>query len=380
MDFDLPEDLQLFQTLMRRFVDRELIPLEPRGELDAATLDMLRDKAKAAGLWMLDVPVELGGQGLGPVGMSIFWEELSRTVAISPRDTRVFRSLVGPVLLGLEGEQKERFLMPILRGEWTPCFAITEADAGSDPASMRTVAVREGDHYVINGVKRFITDARHADVAQLIAYTDKSKGLRGLSCFLVEMRTPGVSVTADYDTMMGDRPCEVTFDNVRIPATNLVGAEGDGMALAQLWITEGRILRHGARSLGVAERCLELGMSYSRQRQTFGAPLATRQAIQFMIADTYAELQQARLLVRDAALDLERGRDVRLKSWIAKSQATEMGFRAVDRCMQMHGGMGLTTEMPIERMWREQRSFIITEGAAEVMRASISKKVYDLYE
>ncbi|PJG47349.1 hypothetical protein CAF53_03160 [Sphingobium sp. LB126] len=214
----------------------------------------------------------------------------------------------------------------------------------------------------------------------MIAYTDKSKGLRGLSCFLVEMRTPGVSVTADYDTMMGDRPCEVTFDNVRIPATNLVGSEGDGMALAQQWITEGRILRHGARSLGVAERCLELGISYSRQRQTFGAPLAARQAIQFMIADTYAELQQARLLVRDAALDLERGRDVRLKSWIAKSQATEMGFRAVDRCMQMHGGMGLTTEMPIERMWREQRSFIITEGAAEVMRASISKKVYDLYE
>ncbi|KKW93101.1 hypothetical protein YP76_09155 [Sphingobium chungbukense] len=380
MDFDLPEDLQLFQTLMRRFVDRELIPLEPRGELDAATHDMLREKAKAAGLWMLDVPVELGGQGLGAVGMSIFWEELSRTVAISPRDTRVFRSLVGPILLGLKREQKERFLMPVLRGDWTPCFAITEADAGSDPTSIRTVAVRDGDHYVINGVKRFITDARRADVVQLIAYTDKSKGLRGLSCFLVEMRTPGVSVTADYDTMMGDRPCEVTFDNVRIPATNLVGSEGDGMALAQQWITEGRILRHGARSLGVAERCLELGISYSRQRQTFGAPLAARQAIQFMIADTYAELQQARLLVRDAALDLERGRDVRLKSWIAKSQATEMGFRAVDRCMQMHGGMGLTTEMPIERMWREQRSFIITEGAAEVMRASISKKVYDLYE
>lgn len=380
MDFDLPEDLQLFQTLMRRFVDRELIPLEPRGGLDADTVDRLRDKAKAAGLWMLDVPVELGGQGLGPVGMSIFWEELSRTVAISPRDTRVFRSLVGPILLGLEGEQKQRFLMPILRGDWTACFAITEADAGSDPASMRTMAVRDGDHYVINGVKRFITDARHADVAQLIAYTDKAKGLRGLSCFLVEMRTPGVAVTADYGTMMGDRPCEVTFDNVRIPAANLVGAEGDGMALAQQWITEGRILRHGARSLGVAERCLELGISYSRQRQTFGAPLATRQAIQFMIADTYAELQQARLLVRDAALDLERGRDVRLKSWIAKCQATEMGFRAADRCMQMHGGMGLTTEMPIERMWREQRSFIITEGAAEVMRASISRKVYDLYE
>jgi acyl-CoA dehydrogenase len=380
MDTDLPEELQLFQQVMRRFVDAELIPLERSGPLDQATQERLREKAKAAGLWMLDVPAELGGQGLGALGMSIFWEQLSRSVTVAPRDTQIFRSLIGPILLGLQGEQKERFLMPVIRGESTPCFAITEADAGSDPGSMRTRAVRDGDHYVINGVKRFITDARRADIAQLIARTDPSKGLQGLSCFLVDMRTPGVAVTADYDTMMGDRPSEVTLEDVRIPLANLIGAEGDGMALAQRWITEGRILRHGARSLGVAERCLELGTSYSRQRQTFGAPLATRQAIQFMIADTYAELQQARLLVRDAALDLERGRDVRLKSWIAKSQATEMGFRAVDRCMQLHGGMGLTTEMPIERMWRQQRSFMITEGSAEVMRASIARKVYELYE
>lgn len=380
MDFDLPEELQLFQQMMRRFVDQELIPLEPRGELDDETRSQLREKAKSAGLWMLDVPVELGGQGLGPLGMSIFWEELSRSAAIAPRDTTIFHALIGPVLLGLEGEQKERFLMPVIQGKAKPCFAITEPDAGSDPGAMRTRAVREGDHYRINGVKRFITDARTADIVQLIAMTDPAKGIRGLSCFLIDMNTPGITVTADYDTMMGDRPCEVTFEDVIIPASQRVGREGEGMALAQRWITEGRILRHGARSLGVAERSIELGISYSRQRSTFGAPLASRQAIQFMIADTYAELQQARLLVRDAALDLERGRDVRLKSWIAKSQATEMGFRAIDRCMQIHGGMGLTTEMPIERMWREQRSFIITEGAAEVMRASIARKVYEIYE
>lgn len=380
MDFDLPEELQLFQQMMRRFVDQELIPLEARGELDDATRSRLREKAKSAGLWMLDVPVELGGQGLGALGMSIFWEELSRTAAIAPRDTSIFHALIGPVLLGLEGEQKERFLMPVIQGTAKPCFAITEPDAGSDPSAMRTRAVREGDQYRINGVKRFITDARTADIVQLIAMTDPAKGIRGLSCFLIDMKTPGITVTADYDTMMGDRPCEVTFEDVCIPASQLVGREGEGMALAQRWITEGRILRHGARSLGVAERALELGISYSRQRNTFGAPLASRQAIQFMIADTYAELLQARLLVRDAALDLERGRDVRLKSWIAKSQATEMGFRAIDRCMQIHGGMGLTTEMPIERMWREQRSFIITEGAAEVMRASIARKVYEIYE
>lgn len=380
MDFDLPEELQLFQKMMRRFVDQELIPLEPRGELDGETRSQLREKAKSAGLWMLDVPVELGGQGLGALGMSIFWEELSRTAAIAPRDTSIFHALIGPVLLGLEGEQKERFLIPVIQGVAKPCFAITEPDAGSDPGAMRTRAVREGESYRINGVKRFITDARTADIVQLIAMTDPAKGIRGLSCFLIDMKTPGITVTADYDTMMGDRPCEVTLEDVYVPASQRVGREGEGMALAQRWITEGRILRHGARSLGVAERALELGISYSRQRSTFGAPLASRQAIQFMMADAYAELQQTRLLVRDAALDLERGRDVRLKSWIAKSQATEMGFRAIDRCMQIYGGMGLTTEMPIERMWREQRSFIITEGAAEVMRASIARKVYEIYE
>jgi acyl-CoA dehydrogenase len=380
MDTDLPEELQLFQQVMRRFVDAELIPLERSGPLDQATQERLREKAKAAGLWMLDVPAELGGQGLGALGMSIFWEQLSRSVTVAPRDTHIFRSLIGPILLALKGEQRERFLMPIIRGEATACFAITEPDAGSDPGSIRTRAKREGDSYIINGVKRFITDARRADFAQLIARTDSSRGTQGLSCFLLDMHSPGVAVTTDYSTMMGDRPCEVTLQDVCVPVASRVGAEGDGMKLAQGWITEGRILRHGARSLGVAERCLELGTAYSRQRQSFGAPLATRQAIQFMIADTYAELQQARLLVRDAAVDLDRGRDVRLKSWIAKTQATEMGFRAVDRCMQIHGGVGLTTDLPIERMWREQRSFMITEGAAEVMRASISKKVYELYE
>jgi acyl-CoA dehydrogenase len=375
----LSEELELVRRQVRRFVDTELIPLERQATLDQSTKDWLRDAAKTAGLWQAEIPEALGGGGLDIMGRAVFWEEISRSPVIPPREFSIFGPMVGPLLLGLGGEQREEFLLPVLCGEKTACFAQTEPDAGSDPGAMRTRAVRDGGDYVITGTKRWITDAKTADFAQLMAMTDPAAGVRGISCFLVNMRSPGVSVTAEYNTMMGDRPCEVVFDSVRVPARNLVGREGDGFKLGQRWITEGRILRHGARSCGVAERSLELMCSYAKQRHTFGEPLANRQAVQFMIADTYAELQSARAAVHTAARRADAGEDVRLESWIAKTYGTEMGFRAADRCMQVHGGIGLSTEMPIERMWREQRSFIITEGAAEVMRSSIARKVLDIY-
>ena len=375
----LPEELELVRRQVRRFVDSELIPLEGLGVLGAATKQRLQDAAKAAGLWQAEIPEALGGGGLDMMGRAVFWEEISRSAAIPPRDFSVFGPMVGPLLLGLPGEQRDEFLLPVLRGEKTACFAQTEPDAGSDPGAMRTRAVRDGGDYVITGTKRWITDAKTADFAQLMAVTDPTAGLRGISCFLVDMRSPGVAVTAQYNTMMGDRPCEIVFDGVRVPARNLVGREGDGFKLGQRWITDGRILRHGARSCGVAERCLELMCGYAKQRRTFGEPLANRQGVQFMIADTYAELQGVRASVHTAARRAQAGDDVRLESWVAKTYGTEMGFRATDRCMQVHGGLGLSTDLPIERMWREQRSFTITEGAAEVMRATIARKVLDLY-
>ncbi len=211
MDFTLPEELVLFQKTVRRFVDNELIPLEktePRGLLPE-TRERLRNMTRELGFWMLDVPQELGGQGLSVLGQSIFFEELSRSVAILPRDFYIIGPTVGAVLVKLKGELKERYLDPVIRGEKTPCIAQTEPDAGSDPAGMRTRAVRDGDHYVINGVKRFITDAEKADFAQVMAVTDPKKGSRGgISCILVDMDTPGVKVTTRYQTMMGEAPCE----------------------------------------------------------------------------------------------------------------------------------------------------------------------------
>jgi len=381
MDFSLPEELRIFQQSVRRFVDTELIPLEqtePTGLLPA-TRDRLRALTREIGMWLLDVPEHLGGQGLSVLGQTIFWEEFSRSCATLPRDFYIIGPMPGAVLLQLKGELKERYLDPVIGGEKLPCFALTEPDAGTDPASMRTRAVRNGDHYVINGVKRFITDAEKADFAQLMALTDPSKGSRGVSCILVDMDTPGVKVARQIPTMMGEMPCEVFFDNVRVPVTNRIGEEGEGFRLAQQWITLGRILRHGARACGVAERCLEMGASYAKQRVTFGAPLASRQSIQWMLADTYTELQAARHMVRHAAWKLDQGEDARTESHIAKMYSVEMGFKAADRCMQIHGGIGLTTDLPVERFWRNQRPYLITEGAAEVMRMTVARHVLKHY-
>ena len=228
---------------------------------------------------------------------------------------------------------------------------------------------------MINGVKRYISGAGKADFMQLMAATDRTRGSRGgISCFLVDMNTPGVKLGAQYDTMMGDRPWEIILDNVRIPATHRVGEEGQGFALAQKWLGAGRV-KHGARALGVAERALDMACSYAKQRVTFGKPLAERQGIQWKLADMYMELEVGRMLVWRAASLIDNGVDARVEAYHCKYYCDEMAFRAIDECMQIHGGMGLTKDMPIERMWRQQRSYRITEGASEVMRNVIARHV-----
>ena len=177
---------------------------------------------------------------------------------------------------------------------------------------------------------------------------------------------------------MGERPCEIEFVDVEVPFANLVGEEGGGFRLGQKWINHGR-LRHGARACGVAERCIGLAASFAKQRKTFGAPLSERQAVQWMLADSYTDVHATRLMVRSAAWRADQGEDIRAESYMVKLFGDEMGFRAADRCMQIHGGMGLTLDLPIERFWRDQRSFLITEGPSEVMRMAIARHVLRTY-
>ena len=238
MDFELPEELRLLKETVRIFVDRELIPVEMTS-MDGAIMRSevrapLEDKAKKLGLWHLDVPQEYGGQGLNLLGMVVVWEEIARTIAMPPRGPSVFGPDIRHVLFTLNRRRRRSISFPVLRGEKKTAFAQSEPDAGSDPGAMRTTAVRNGDHYVINGYKRWITGAADADFLQLVAATDRSKGSRGgLSMFLVDTDTPGIKIVRKTPTVMGDEPCEIALDDVKVPAENIIGQEGDGMSAAQ---------------------------------------------------------------------------------------------------------------------------------------------------
>lgn len=383
MDFDLPEELQMLKDNLRRFVDTELIPIERETndgtEFLPGVQEKLEEKARALGLWLFDVPEEFGGMGLGHLSKAVMFEEMSRTIALPSRGASIFGPRVSPILYSLTDEQKEQFLYPVIRGEKTSCFLQTEPEGGGDPGGMRTTAVRDGDHYIVNGHKRFITGAGTADFGQVVTATDREKGSRGgLTVFLIDMNTPGITKLRQQDMMIADRPWEILFEDVRIPVSQRVGEEGDGMRAAQSWLTEGR-LRHGARGAGVIERCLELAASYANQRSTFGAKLSTRQTVQNMLVDMYQNLHQLRLMVYNAAWRADQGQDVRKESYMCKYFGDEMSFSAADRCMQIHGGMGLTKDLPIEQFFRDQRSMVITEGPTEILKMALARQVLREY-
>lgn len=379
LDHNLPEELILFRDSIRRFVERELVPLERHvtieGKLPPELEALVAEKARDAGFWLMDVPADLGGADLGLLALAIFWEEIARTTAVSARDHAIFGPTIGPILLSLRGDLRERYLLPVLRGELKACFAQTEPDAGSDPASMRTRAIRTERGWCISGHKRYITKAATADFAQVMAVTDPERGARGgISCFIVDMKTTGVTIGPAEMTMMGDTPYEIFFDNVEVPAENLVGAEGMGFALAQHYINHGRI-RHGAHSCGAMARCLEITAAYVQQRRTFGEFLSGRQGVQWMLADGYTALHATRLMVRDAAAKIDQGIEARVETFMAKITGVENGFKVVDDCLQLHGGMGLTRETPLERYWRDLRSFRITEGPTEVLKTTMARSI-----
>lgn len=381
MDFNLSEELQMLKETVRRFIDKEVIPLErefrPEGEeMPDHLLKPLQEKAKALGLWLLGVPEEYGGAGLNLLARCIIAEEMSRSVAVPYRSNELFGPEVRPVLFYCNEEQKQRFLFPVLRGEKRICFAQTEPDAGSDPAGMQTRAISDGDDFILNGTKRFITDAGRSNYAQVMAVTDPQKRARGgITCFIVDMKSPGVVLERQWPTMMGDAPWEIVFQDVRVPAANAIGKIGEGFTLGQKWLTEGRIQGHGARPLGMAQRALDMMIEYSQIRVTFGRPLADRQAIQFMIADSAMELHAARLLVHECAWRHDQGEDVRQLSYMVKIVCTEMASRVVDRSIQVHGGLGLTKELPLEWWYRQLRSLRITEGATEVLRWRMAQHI-----
>ena len=384
MEFELPPDIGALKARARAFVDEHLIPeeraLSTNHTVAPDVKKRLEAAAKDAGFWLLNVPKEHGGQGLGLLAKCVVWEEIARSIALPTRGPTVFGPEVSPILYHLTGQLREDVLGPVLRGETRTAFAQTEpGTSGSDPGAMGTTAVRDGDEYVIDGQKIFIGFIDEARFIQLFAATDRAKrGNGGISAFIVPVNTPGVRIVRQLTTMMRDRPFELALENVRIPVANRIGEEGDGFKFGQSWLTEGRI-RHAARAIGVIERCLELGGERATTRVTFGAPLSDRQSIQWKLIDMYLALKQLRMMTYSTATEFDNGKDVRWDSYMCKYFGDESSFKATDDVMQIFGGLGLTTDTPIETLWRDQRSMIITEGATEVLKMALARHVLKVY-
>lgn len=368
------EDARLQQELREFFTTK--VPQEIRDAVrngEDLTKDQIVEAQRAlnaGGYAVPNWPVEWGGRGWTPLQRHIWLDEM-QTAGVPP-PLAFNASMVGPVIATFGSqEQKERFLPATANLDIWWCQGFSEPDAGSDLASLRTTAVRDGDEWVVNGEKTFITGGNEADFAMVFAVTDPEKGADGgVTCFLVDRDAGWTS--EPIDTMGERRPASLVFQDVRVPHENILGEEGHGFSLAMKWIGKGRYLLP-ARALGGCERLLDMAIEYSRTRETFGAPIADRQAIQWMIADSQTEIEALRLLVLHAAWQVSVGRDSRHAQSIAKLFGGVKANEIVDRVMQIHGGMGYTRELPIERFYRDVRLLRIFEGTDEIQRRTIAR-------
>ena len=372
MDFEISDELRMMVDVVREFRERELMPLEHhflvQGRFTAEERDAIDEKAKAAELWALDVPEDLGGQGVGELAMCLILEELYKHPAMYS-----FGGSPEPVLYHCNDEQKQRYLLPVISGERRSCYAFTEPDAGSDMAAMRMAAVRDGDDWILNGTKTFISKADRADFVIVFAVTDPESKREGVSVFLVDYDTPGFGVSRKIPTMGDDwDPVEMSFVDCRVPHANLVGEPGDGWKLAGQQLLHGR-LKIAAYQLGIAQRCIDIAVDWAQKRVTWGKPIAARQAIQFMLADSRVELEAARLLVYRAAWKADQGLDHAQDDYIAKLYATEMSQRVTDRALQILGGVGYATETPVQSFYRQVRLWRIGHGTSEIHRWMIAR-------
>jgi acyl-CoA dehydrogenase len=372
-----PETLTALLDTVRRFVRERLVPAEDIvAETDTIPADIVRDM-KTMGLFGLTIPESYGGLGLTMEEEALVMIELCQTAP-------AFRSLIGTTVgIGSQGilmdgtpEQKDRWLPRLASGELIASFALTEPECGSDAASIRTRARRDGDHYVIDGTKRFITNAPEAGMFTLMARTDPAqKGAAGITAFIVDAKTPGISL-GKTDRKMGQKgahTCDVIFDGVRVPAANVIGGvENRGFKTAMKVLDKGRI-HIAAVCVGVAERLLRDTLRYAMERKQFGQPIAEFQLVQAMLADSRTELYAARTMVLDAARRRDAGEDVSTEAACCKYYASEMVGRVADRAVQIHGGAGYVADHGIERYYRDVRLFRIYEGTSQIQQIVIAR-------
>jgi butyryl-CoA dehydrogenase len=374
MNFELSDVQREIQRMCREFAARELTPNARKwDETHQFPTEAVKKLAELA-LLGVAVPEQYGGAGLDNVCYALAMEEISRGCASTGVIMSVNNSLYcDPVMKYGNEEQKAQFLKPFASGEKLGCFGLTEPEAGSDAAAQKTVAVRKGDEYIINGSKNWITNGPRADAIVLFTMTNKEAGNKGISAFVVPTNTPGF-IRAEPDKKMGisaAHSCSMFFEDMRVPAKYLLGKEGDGFKIAMSTLDGGRI-GIASQALGIARAAFEEAVRYSGERKTFGKAIRDHQAIQFMIADMATEIDAARLLVLRAALLKDQGVRHSQESAMAKLYASEMASRVANKALQVHGGMGYSKEMDVERHVRDARITEIYEGTSEIQRIVIS--------
>ena len=372
------ETLNQLITLIDRFVSERLIPRETELAESGALPEDILDEMKSMGLFGLTIPEEFGGLGL------TMEEEIQVAISLG-RTSPAFRSIMGTnngigsaaIVFNGTDEQKKKYLPKYASGEWISCFCLTEPEAGSDAASLKTNAVRDGDDYIINGTKRYITNAKVADTFNVMARTDQSiKGARGISSFIVERGAKGITL-GSVDKKMGQAgsmTCDVIFEDCRVPAKNLIGCEGEGFITAMKVLDRGRLHISGV-SVGVAERLISDALEYAMQRKQFGQPIAEQQLVQAMLADSQTETYAAKCMTLETARKRDKGDNVSTESSASKLFATEMVGRVADRCVQIHGGAGYMSEYAVERFYRDVRLFRLYEGTSQIQQLIIAKNM-----
>lgn len=387
MHFELNDEQKMLRDLVRKFVKNDLMPYERlviereanRGLSDDPILPIeiekkLLDKAKEIGLWGLDVPKQFGGMELGAMALVVATEELRKTIVpfIFPPDAPNLNFL----LECCTEEQYEKYLLPYVNGEKRSCLALTEPAAGSDAGGIQMKAERIGNKWVLNGTKIWISNAKKADFIITLAVTDPEKRQRGgITAFLVDKDTPGLTIPSSFPTIGELHPYEVVYDNVELDDNQVLGEVGQAFIPLQNRLGVRRI-EIAARCVGLAERCLEMMIEFANSRQTFGQLLKDRQTVQNWITETYTEIHMSRLLVYETAAKIDSGiKDVRMEAATAKWYATEMLTRVADRAIQLHGGMGLSKEMPLEYIYRLARIYRIVEGPTEVHKWTVARKL-----
>ena len=380
MDFGLSEEQRAIAGTVRDFVRRELVPHEDLVErLDAVPAELaqeIRGKALAAGLYAANFPAELGGGGLDAMGVTLAERELGWTAWA----LQTLVSRPGNILRACQGSQVDDYLLPAIRGERHDCLAMTEPGAGSDVRSMTTRARRDGSDWVIDGLKHFISHADAADFVVLFAVTGTEQGPHGersaISAFLVDHDNPGLTIRRGAPSVShrGYHHCELSFTGCRVPAGALLGAEGHGFDLLSEWLGASR-LTVAATSVGRAQRVLELSTGWAASRRQFGVSIGRFQGIGFSLADMATEIEAADLLTLRAAWRLDQGRMSDADAAMAKLYASEMLGRVTDQAVQIFGGMGVMSDFPVERFWRDARIERIWDGTSEIQRHIISRSM-----